>query len=213
MRLVFNALAGLSLLLGIATAALWVRAYYSWDDLFVFVRWSSSAGIKNYPVSSGPIIYISANNLTGTRFNLMNLSGAVFLQLLYVDESRPHENDAPRPRVQFNRYHMDAYERAWLLHDSRNPHGVRGGRNSVFATVDGSGIHDVMILRQYGVSDWFLLLIFSPLPGWWLIDRYRTHRRIPGCCADCGYDLRATPDRCPECGAVPVDATVHFEDP
>jgi len=34
-RWLFNVLAGLSMLLGVATAAIWVRSYYRWD----FVQW------------------------------------------------------------------------------------------------------------------------------------------------------------------------------
>jgi hypothetical protein len=50
---------------------------------------------------------------------------------------------------------------------------------------------------------WVPTAAFALLPSIRLIARWR--RRPPaGHCPDCGYDLRATPDRCPECGAVPT---------
>lgn len=53
------------------------------------------------------------------------------------------------------------------------------------------------------VPHWFVVLICGGVGAaiWW--RRRRVRRRAEGnICIKCGYDLRATPDRCPKCGTV-----------
>ena len=54
----------------------------------------------------------------------------------------------------------------------------------------------------YAVPHWVPAVGFAVLPAAWLVRRFRRSRALKrGLCTACGYDLRASPGRCPECGA------------
>jgi hypothetical protein len=48
---------------------------------------------------------------------------------------------------------------------------------------------------------WLVLVVSGGMPGVWGIRRWRRWRTKENVCAVCGYDLRASIGRCPECGS------------
>jgi hypothetical protein len=60
-------------------------------------------------------------------------------------------------------------------------------------------------LRSYRISYFLVLIPAAVLPAAWLtrfaVRRWRYGLFGPGLCRACGYDLRASPESCPECGA------------
>ncbi len=56
---------------------------------------------------------------------------------------------------------------------------------------------------KFRFPHWILTVVFALLPVCKLALR-RQIKQMEGYCCRCNYDLRATPDRCPECGKIPA---------
>jgi hypothetical protein len=81
--------------------------------------------------------------------------------------------------------------------------GLLGLRYARLTYAMGDGI--VREMAAVTIPYWFLVTLFLLLPLAWLGGAARRrYRRRHQLCAACGYDLRSSPERCPECGAVNV---------
>jgi hypothetical protein len=103
------------------------------------------------------------------------------------------------------------YTRDMVLGDIYNPFfgmDIETYETTFFWQLGGVGFYSIHNPRSGNrhlsliVPFWLILILTALPPLAWLGQRRRA-RRVPGAqnlCATCGYDLRATPDRCPECG-------------
>ena len=80
-----------------------------------------------------------------------------------------------------------------------------GGFGLSLVRLPGPGAELGTVFWVAAVPHWCLALFFAVLPARWLLKLIRRRRTsLAGLCHQCGYDLRATPGRCPECGAEPA---------
>jgi hypothetical protein len=184
LRIILNAATVLSLLLCAVTVVLWIRSYWIEDSL--------GFG-KGY----------AALSLIAFRGEV----GCEFMQC--TADSRLE----PAPHLWVRHFHQTAN-----AVDGRDFEDVVSWRSRPLP----NGYHDMLGFRfhvdvpMYGnvmaattrgvaVPAWFLALCAAVLPARaaWRLKR-RCRRQREGQCQACGYDLRATPDRCPECGAIPA---------
>jgi len=97
----------------------------------------------------------------------------------------------------------------------RNPSHVKGliwdNRNQRYVNPRSGFFHTDLVLPELPIA--LLALLVSALPWFRVLisQRFRRAREVgrrP--CPSCGYDLRASPGRCPECGMVPKDVPMSI---
>jgi hypothetical protein len=183
LRRLFMILSVLSLLLCVATCVLWVRSYWLYD--YVWWNYGTVSRLREFKIlstSGGCAFYFSASADT----NQTHPEPTVHNSFWGRSTDSPVASDGYR-------YEVDIFgeePRRWAL----GHHSYRGSGRT--------GTTWYVVVPDYAIAASLLLLT--------LVRRCRRilARQGAGLCPACGYDLRATPDRCPECGAVSASANV-----
>jgi hypothetical protein len=184
-RRLLNLLAALSLLLCVAVGVLWVRSYFVPDR----VRWGEAMFHPDAADRLKGADVFSSRGVAGIYFITPRRPKPTGGRLHYLFTTFEDSPPAPPPPG-------FTWERDWKGPSPKDATtvserlGFRLDREPASFTSDGSwGIEFPL---------WLLILVFAVPPGLYLYNR---RCRYPaGRCARCGYDLRATPGRCPECG-------------
>ena len=194
-----NLLTVLSLLLSVAAGALWVRSHYRSHNIIWSVR-VHSGDWRHWEMTDAGVALRPGVLLIG---RVSEWAGSAAESPPAWRRSRP-------------RYNGSGTMAAAQLAPSRLGFGWARDVSSPSANPRRPGRRATLLCVPW----WSLLLAASTpalhrlLPGLYrqvrLTVRFARARHAArlGMCAKCGYDLRATSDRCPECGSTPARAGV-----
>jgi hypothetical protein len=187
-RKCLNATTVVSVALCLASVGLWARSYFRWDEYFrrITVVWD------------GEHTKISAEHMEWFGWSRGNLYiGGFHPPLRYWYGSDPvgthtrsgWSTDAPLSRVELDESWADVGPLSAL----RPRWSVLG---LTYTTKPGH-------LSELRVPLWLPAALTFLMPAMRAL-RWKNRRRkhCAGLCLLCGYDLRATPNRCPECGTI-----------
>ena len=176
-RHVFTAASALSLALCLAAAVLWVRSY-SVADLWEGGYWRENPG----PIPNMVLVNEMEFDQCRGRWMVRYLIG--YLR----PPSHSHWFHRQPESVGWDGFIDSSF---WHEEGTYAPHHLPGGLR--FRYDRGSW--------DLGIPDYLPVLLAGVLPLLWLWRRVANRRQTRmGFCPRCGYDLRASADRCPECG-------------
>jgi hypothetical protein len=191
LRHVFNVLALLSLLLLIATIALMVRSRRVSVDAVYFGHF----GYTPHEYAQG---YFNAKEL-----HLFNLPGRFACSIYRQEcvagpgryEAYPHQKGS---ELKINP--DDALDLLGTNQDGLTDPSARQTCGLKYVALRFNPRGEVYLYAA-SVPHWILAAALAILPTGKLTTAIlRRRRKRAGLCLVCGYDLRASPDRCPECG-------------
>jgi hypothetical protein len=181
-RRLFNIAAVVSLMLCLASVAMWVRSY------FVADLWTVG---KDWTRSGRSILFEARVHSTTGGVEIVGECG-------HADQRVPDRAEVAYLSGPARELIFQSLDRTWPerlgLRVQWEPAGSIHGDD----TADGTCIY-------LNFPYWVPAIAFTGWPLIGMIIVIRRRRRVtPGRCASCGYDLRATPQggRCPECGSV-----------
>ena len=181
-RILYNLLTAISLLLLLTTVTVWVRSYWVSDE-FSWILFAQDFQGKGIICSRGGIKY-SKYETHSPEFHRLQAEWIFHHSVRKATEYPIYQDSSVLPLLP-PRYRAIGFEYVPKATAQENS-GLTSSASS-------------LTLPLY-----FPTLLFTLLPAHYFFRTRRRRRRAKriaqGHCPACNYDLRASPDRCPECG-------------